>query len=200
MINYDKYAKKYDTRYTSTMCIQENLSISKALNDIQNLKTKRIIDFGCGTGFLLDILGKSINFDNYLGIDISKEMIGFAKAKYPNASFILGDSKNVEAYITLFDFKPDLAISLFTIPYIGVATIKAAYSILPKEGQFLMVYYNKPYINPSSVYAKKRGYYEFNIKPKVNECIICAEKLFKKEYMHFLTDTDAYNIALFKKV
>lgn len=200
MINYDEYANKYDTRYTSQMCLQEDLSIYNALIDISDLNTKKIVDLGCGTGFLLDLMENKIDISNYLGIDVSAEMIECARKKYPAANFVFGSACKVEEYTKIYAIEPDLAISFFTIPYIGVETIKNVHSVLKSDGEFLAVYYNKPYINPASVYATKKSEYETDVYPKVTECIACAKKLFKIEYMRTLTETETYDIALFKKV
>jgi SAM-dependent methyltransferase len=48
-----------------------------------------ILDVGCGTGFLLDIL--DIPVERYIGVDISAGMIEQARAKHPRHRFIKGD-------------------------------------------------------------------------------------------------------------
>lgn len=48
-----------------------------------------IIDIGCGTGYLLDIL--DIATDRYVGIDISGGMIEEARRKHPHHQFVKGD-------------------------------------------------------------------------------------------------------------
>ena len=42
---------------------------------MQGLELKRIVDFGCGLGYALDILVKSIQPKEAAGIDISSKMI-----------------------------------------------------------------------------------------------------------------------------
>jgi 2-polyprenyl-3-methyl-5-hydroxy-6-metoxy-1,4-benzoquinol methylase len=46
-----------------------------------------VIDVGCGSGRLLDILPQGIN---YLGIDSSEKLLELAKSNYPNHQFQLG--------------------------------------------------------------------------------------------------------------
>ena len=47
-----------------------------------------VADFGCGTGHLYSFLKKKINFKGeYVGYDISSEMINFAKKKHKKARF-----------------------------------------------------------------------------------------------------------------
>lgn len=200
MLNYDAYANMYDSRYTSRMCLQENIAIYEAIRAIPNLADRKIVDLGCGTGFFLDICQVQFDQSSYLGIDVSEEMIRYAYQKYPKARFVIEDSREMEKIVQKFNFHPDLALSLFTIPYIGRETIESCYKILPKDGLFLMVYYNKPFLNPASVYADKVKHYEDDVHPKVIECVACAKRLFETEYEHTLTDIPAYDIALYRKV
>jgi SAM-dependent methyltransferase len=48
-----------------------------------------ILDIGCGTGYLLDIL--DIDTERYIGIDISGGMIEEARTKHPRHQFVKGD-------------------------------------------------------------------------------------------------------------
>ena len=58
-------------------------------------RNTEFLDVGCGTGFFSktasDICGKK----NYLGIDVTKNMIDFCKNKYPNLRFELGNVLNL---------------------------------------------------------------------------------------------------------
>jgi ubiquinone/menaquinone biosynthesis C-methylase UbiE len=49
----------------------------------------KILDFGCGPGIMSDFFGT-----NYIGIDIDKTRINYAKQKYPNKKFILTNPNN----------------------------------------------------------------------------------------------------------
>lgn len=49
---------------------------------------RSLIDIGCGPGINCGVLGKC----RYLGVDLSKEYIEFAKRKFPAAEFIAGDA------------------------------------------------------------------------------------------------------------
>ena len=47
-----------------------------------------MLDFGCGIGYLYSYLKKKIKFNGeYVGYDISNEMINFANKKYKNVRF-----------------------------------------------------------------------------------------------------------------
>src|SRR4030067_2265807 len=54
------------------------------------IKLKRnymVVDYGCGTGLLADLIGKKV--DSYVGVDFSKQFINVAKRRHKN-------SKNAE--------------------------------------------------------------------------------------------------------
>ncbi|MBM3251747.1 MAG: glycosyltransferase [Candidatus Omnitrophica bacterium] len=50
-------------------------------------ENKKVLEVGCGTGDLLNVLNPSLG----VGIDISEEMIKIARGKYPNLSFRVGE-------------------------------------------------------------------------------------------------------------
>lgn len=52
----------------------------------------RLLDFGCGTGHLLEYLQKEHHSDiRYSGIDLSEKFIGIARGKHPEADFRILD-------------------------------------------------------------------------------------------------------------
>lgn len=70
--------------------LEKRLSI---LAEVGDLKNSKILDFGCGIGHLYSFLKKKIKFKGeYVGYDISNEMINFAKKKYKNIRF---ENKNI---------------------------------------------------------------------------------------------------------
>jgi len=64
----------------------ENTIDLKNLNILKDIiiKSKKIIEFGCGTGELLYELYKLYDKKKYLGIDITDKCINFANEKYKN--------------------------------------------------------------------------------------------------------------------
>ena len=79
---YDKRLIKYRNSPRSVGQININ-TLEKRLSilfEVGNLKNSKILDFGCGTGYLYSYLKKKIKFSGeYVGYDISNEMINFAK-------------------------------------------------------------------------------------------------------------------------
>ena len=86
------------------------------LSRIQNrFRHKRILDIGMGTGrttaALLDIS------DDYIGIDISPEMIAAARQRYPSALFEICDAREMSRFSDeAFDF---IMFSYNGIDYVG---------------------------------------------------------------------------------
>lgn len=63
----------------------QNKRISMIINILQNIKFKKILDYGCGDANLLKMLKSNID---YTGLDINLKLINQNKKKFPNASFI----------------------------------------------------------------------------------------------------------------
>ncbi len=60
----------------------------------------KVLDFGCGNGRF----SKFFNKNNYIGIDISKNLIQIAKEKFPDKKFYLFDGLNIPFEKQTFDF------------------------------------------------------------------------------------------------
>ena len=73
-----KRTEKYKDRAVGYKPYEKNKFISRYIN--ANYKT---LDYGCGIGAC------SINFNNYLGVDIMKDLVNFAKVKYPDKNFLV---------------------------------------------------------------------------------------------------------------
>ena len=66
-------------------------------------KEKRVLELGCGTGQLLNVLNPSYG----IGVDISANMVSVAQQNYPNLEFIQGDLEDENLISSLqgpFDF------------------------------------------------------------------------------------------------
>jgi SAM-dependent methyltransferase len=58
------------------------------LSEVGDLRSAKILDFGCGTGHLLDFLRRKVTFSGeYVGYDISQKMVTAAQAKFPEIRF-----------------------------------------------------------------------------------------------------------------
>lgn len=57
-----------------------------------DLKTAKLLDFGCGTGHLLTVLQANLGFEGvYVGYDITLELLEVARKKHPSARFEVRD-------------------------------------------------------------------------------------------------------------
>lgn len=92
---YDKNLIKYGNSPKSVgqlniRTLEKRLSI---LTEVGDLKNSKILDFGCGIGYLYSYLKRKIKFKGeYVGYDISNEMINFAKKNYKKVRF---EKKNI---------------------------------------------------------------------------------------------------------
>ena len=99
--DYDKIFRKISTVYDESLTKYGDSPKSVGQLDIQtlerrlliltqvgDLKNSKVLDFGCGIGYLYSYLKKKIKFNGeYVGYDISNEMINFANKKYKNVRF-----------------------------------------------------------------------------------------------------------------
>ena len=83
---YDKYWTKYDFLYHEFLC--RTRTIMYLVNKINLPKKSKILDIGCGLGFLSNLLTR---FGEVEGIDISKRAIDTASNMFPDVTFKHGD-------------------------------------------------------------------------------------------------------------
>ena len=127
---YNKSAKalaiKFDKIGALTSQIKETFSYIKK-------KNPKVIEIGCGNGRDAEEILKYTN--NYLGIDISKELIKLAQEKNPSGKFKVGD---IENYILPNKFDAIFAFaSLIHIPQKNLKKIfEQAFVALNKGGLF----------------------------------------------------------------
>lgn len=64
----------------------------EVLAEVADLREAKVLDLGCGTGHLLTFLRERLGFrGEYVGWDLSPEMISLAAAKHPRARFQVHD-------------------------------------------------------------------------------------------------------------
>jgi len=104
--NYGEIAEHYnETRKKHFSSLWDELKkICDSVEDWQS-----VLDVGCGNGRLLELFkDRKVN---YLGIDSSKELIGFAKKRFPGYKFIEGNILDLgEAKEINFDYAFSIAV------------------------------------------------------------------------------------------
>jgi len=107
---YDMYAKFYD----KTTGFLNSFEKGKLLEFCGDLKGKKVLDIGCGTGRVEDLM-KTANIDAKItAADISDEMLKIAKHRHPDIEFVQAD-------INAMPFKDeefDVVIAAFVIVHI----------------------------------------------------------------------------------
>ncbi len=60
----------------------------RVLAQVGDLGSAKVLDFGCGTGHLLDLLRRELGFQGeYVGYDLSEPMLDVARHKFPGVRF-----------------------------------------------------------------------------------------------------------------
>ena len=90
--HFDRQAAEYDQRNTYYYSRNGKISCSNIAEQIKAVPYKALLDVGCGTGLLIDILTKQ-KAARYCGVDLSDEMIRVAKSKsITGAEFLVGSA------------------------------------------------------------------------------------------------------------
>ena len=82
--HFDAQAKDYDQKETMYYSKFPKISCRDVADRLKDNKYERLLDIGCGTGYLIDLLKKQRQAD-YYGLDLSTEMIKIAKSKFDDS-------------------------------------------------------------------------------------------------------------------
>ena len=143
-IYYNDAASTYDADYTDPISVAENAVVADILSELVQPNT-RVLDIGCGTGLGLELLDeRSIPLSQYLGIDISPEMISRFVAKHGKRENVSAVRLDAQDAIVLGQDTFDSVISLFgsfshsMLPHLAWTSIESCLS--PGGTIFFMVY------------------------------------------------------------
>jgi ubiquinone/menaquinone biosynthesis C-methylase UbiE len=88
---YTRLADVYDAIYQSFINYEEEFKFYYQI--LNNYSCKSVTELGCGTGNLSShFISHQIN---YTGIDKSEAMLGIARTKFPNCTFLQADMRNL---------------------------------------------------------------------------------------------------------
>ena len=100
---FTQAAKVYDSGHAGIyeMC---KYDYPKVLKDLEGVEFNDVLDCGCGTGPMIEILCDNYPEKNYVGLDLTPEMIKKAQEKnLPNTKFVVGDCEKLPFEDESFD-------------------------------------------------------------------------------------------------
>ncbi len=101
--HFDGQAAEYDQRDTYYYSQNGKISCRDIAERIKGVPYETLLDVGCGTGFLIDLMAKR-KPAKYCGVDLSDEMIRVAKGKaIPGAEFVVGSADKLPYPDETFD-------------------------------------------------------------------------------------------------
>ena len=77
---FNKQAPVYDDTNTILYSKYGKISCENIYNYLKDKEYKKLLDVGCGTGYLINMLAKKYDAE-YTGLDLSPEMINKLKVK-----------------------------------------------------------------------------------------------------------------------
>lgn len=101
---WDSLAKTYDSLYESEWSKLENRYI---LSKLQSLITSgaKVLDLGCGTGLAFKMCLRCCKDVDYIGLDLSENMLSVFNSNYPQARTVLGTMEDLSMFSNAtFDF------------------------------------------------------------------------------------------------
>ena len=100
---FNKQAPVYDETNTILYSKYGKISCENIYNYLKDKDFQKLLDIGCGTGYLINMLSKNYNAE-YTGLDLSPEMIKQAQGKnIKNSVFIEGRSDELPFANDTFD-------------------------------------------------------------------------------------------------
>lgn len=100
---FSKAANIYDSNHAGIykMCKDDYPPV---LEELKKYPFEKLLDVGCGTGSMIELLVKEFPDKNYVGIDLTPRMIEVAQKKQlANCEFMVGDSEHMPFENDMFD-------------------------------------------------------------------------------------------------
>ncbi|MCR4632759.1 MAG: class I SAM-dependent methyltransferase [Erysipelotrichaceae bacterium] len=134
--HFDAQAAQYDERNTVYYSREGKISCYDIQKFLKDREYQDLLDVGCGTGFLIDLLAKEHKAD-YVGLDLSDEMIKMAKKKdIRGARFLTGTADRLPFEDETFDIVT-CSQSFHHYPYPEKAMAEAL-RVLKKGGLYIL--------------------------------------------------------------
>lgn len=152
---WDKYAELFASSYGENGDIHREIFLNPALLSLMNsVENMRVLDAGCGEGYLSRMLAKS--GASVTGVDYSETMIQLATSKTPEELKITFEHGNCEALNFLQDKNFDLIISNMVIQDLSnyELAISEMYRLLVDGGYFVFSIPHPCFVTPGSGWVK----------------------------------------------
>ena len=134
--HFDGQAAEYDQRDTYYYSQNGKISCRDIAEQIKGIPYEALLDVGCGTGFLIDMLAKR-KPARYCGVDLSDEMIRVAKGKgIRGAEFTAGSADKLPYPDETFDIVA-CSQSFHHYPYPEKA-MREAKRVLKRGGLYIL--------------------------------------------------------------
>lgn len=165
-------------------------SISKQIESIENVSQKKLIDLGCGSGYLTNYLSLSVK--ETVGIDLSKKNIELAQNKYTknNLNFYNCSIENFS--------KTTYEIAVANMVLMDVVNIneciKAISNLVTKEGNFIFSI-THPYFWPKYWKYENESWYNYS-----QELIIESEFKITNEITSYKTTHIHRPLSMYTKL
>ena len=109
----ERFAKNLES-YDENAKIQKRMA-ERLVDLVENKNPKKILEIGCGTGFVTRLINERMEFETYLALDIVAECETYIKYINPNITFIPAD---IEDFIKNNSEKYDLIISNASLQWV----------------------------------------------------------------------------------
>ena len=133
--HYKNWANLYDTDMSSWGYAYP-LQLNKILtNKLKLKKTIKILDAGCGTGYVAEVLSK-LNYKNITGIDFSEEMLAIARSKKIYKK-LMCQSLNEKIELRSKQFELIICTGVLTSGHVGPSAMHELVRLLKPKGFFI---------------------------------------------------------------
>lgn len=95
--HFNNQARIYDETNTAYYSKYPKISCKDVAERLRNTEYQSLLDIGCGTGYLIDMLHKQKNA-LYCGLDLSPEMLKISKQKLPASVYLTEGSADSLPY------------------------------------------------------------------------------------------------------
>ncbi|MEK4946490.1 MAG: class I SAM-dependent methyltransferase [Carnobacterium inhibens] len=152
---WDNFAETYSKSHTEQGDVHKEIFLNPTLFSLMGtVKNKKILDAGCGEGYLSRLLAKSDA--NVTAVDYSPKMIEIARERTPNELSIHYIKGNCEDLHSLEDASFDLIVSNMVIHDLEnyKKTFKEMFRLLVDGGTFVFSILHPCFVTPGSGWEK----------------------------------------------